>query len=170
VDDDLIDERPDLSLRPSTPDDRDFLRAVHASTREEELRLVPWSDADKAGFVSMQFDAQDSAYRTTYPDGRFLLVMEGDEPIGRLYVARLPDQIRVIDIALLPDHRGRGIGTRLLRDVIEEATAAGLPVRLHVERSNRAQNLYERLGFRAAGGDDVYEALEWWPRSGAPVS
>ena len=77
VDDHLIDDRPDVSLRPSTPEDRDFLRAVYASTREEELRLVPWSDADKSAFVLMQFDAQDRAYHATYPDGRFLVVMVG---------------------------------------------------------------------------------------------
>ena len=161
--DDLSEPLPQVGLRPVTPDDRDFLLAVYASTRDEELRLVPWSDVDRAAFISMQFEAQDAAYRATYPDARFLIITSGDDFIGRLYLARLADEIRVIDIAILPGHRGAGIGTRLLKDVLAEAARDGLPVRLHVERRNPARALYERLGFRPVGGDEVYERMECLP-------
>ena len=161
--DDLTDRSAQIALRAAESEDRDLLSAVYASTREDELALTAWSDAEKAWFVSMQFEAQDAAYHAMYPDGRFLIVSTDGESVGRLYFASLPDEIRVIDIALLPAHRGAGIGSRLLLDVIAEGTAAGLPVRLNVERWNRAKGLYERLGFHVVGGDDVYELMERQP-------
>jgi ribosomal protein S18 acetylase RimI-like enzyme len=137
-----------IVLRPSLPEDRDVLRSIYATTRADELALTPWSDEEKAAFVEMQFDAQDRWYRQIHPDGEFLLILRGGRPIGRLYVAQLADEIRLIDIALLPEERGRGIGTGLIERVISGADAAGLPVRLHVEPWNPALRLYERLGFR----------------------
>jgi ribosomal protein S18 acetylase RimI-like enzyme len=147
-------------LRPATPDDRDVLVAIYRSTREDELALTGWDCTQKAAFIEMQFTAQDRSYRDTNPDGRFLLISVGGEPVGRLYVARLPDAFRVIDIAILPAHRGTGIGSGVLTDVIAEADAAGLPVRLHVEPWNRARRLYERLGFVTIDQRGFYELME----------
>jgi GNAT superfamily N-acetyltransferase len=151
---------PVVDLRPATPDDRDFLRTVYRSTREDELALTGWNEAEKAAFVTMQFEAQDRHYRQSHPDGSFLVVEVDGEPAGRLLLARLEREIRVIDIALLPPYRGAGIGTRLLRDVIAEADAAALSVSLHVELWSPARRLYERLGFRSAGHDGIYERME----------
>jgi GNAT superfamily N-acetyltransferase len=108
----------------------------------------------------MQFEAQDRHYRQLHPDGSFLVVEVDGEPAGRLVLARLVREIRVIDIALLPAYRGAGIGTRLLRDVIADADAAALPVSLHVEPWSPARRLYERLDFRSAGQDGIYERME----------
>jgi ribosomal protein S18 acetylase RimI-like enzyme len=75
-------------------------------------------------------------------------------------VARWPEELRVVDIALLPEFRRRGIGTGLLRALLEEEAGRGLPVRIHVERFSPALALYERLGFRLLEDRGVYLFLE----------
>jgi ribosomal protein S18 acetylase RimI-like enzyme len=158
-----------VDLRPATPDDREFLLAVFRTTREDELALTNWTELEKAAFIDAQFRAQDSYYREVYPDGRFLVVTLANQPIGRLYLVRLADELRVIDIALVPSHRGQGIGSSLLADVTAEADAAALPVSLHVEPWNPAKRLYERLGFRTIEVRGIYELMERAP-AGPSVS
>jgi ribosomal protein S18 acetylase RimI-like enzyme len=149
-----------VGRRPATADDREFLYSVYAATRTEELSVVPWTDEQKDAFLRTQFDAQDNYYHQAYADARFLVVTRDDEPIGRLYLARLDDELRIVDIALLPEHRRAGVGTRLISDVITEATEAGIAVGLHVEPWNPARRLYERLGFRTVETGQMYEKME----------
>ena len=158
-----------VDLRPASLDDREFLLAVFRSTREDELALTNWTELEMAAFVDAQFRAQDSHYREVYPDGRFLVVTRDHKPIGRLYLVRLADELRVIDIALVPSQRGQGIGASLLAAVIAEADTAALPVCLHVEPWNPAKRLYERLGFRTLEVRGFYELMERAP-AGPPVS
>lgn len=158
-----------VDLRPTSSGDREFLVAVFRTTREDELALTNWTELEKAAFIDSQFRAQDGYYREVYPDGRFLVVTLDNEPIGRLYLVRLADELRVIDIALAPAHRGKGIGSSLLANVTAEADAAGLPVRLHVEPWNPAKRLYERLGFRTIEVRGIYELMERAP-AGPSVS
>jgi ribosomal protein S18 acetylase RimI-like enzyme len=169
VDDGLSSAITGVDLRPATPDDREFLLAVFRTTREDELALTNWTELEKAAFIDAQFRAQDSYYREVYPDGRFLVVTLANQPIGRLYLVRLADELRVIDIALVPSHRGQGIGSSLLADVTAEADAAALPVSLHVEPWNPAKRLYERLGFRTIEVRGIYELMERAP-AGPSVS
>lgn len=150
-------------LRPARAEDRDFLLRVYASTREEELRLVDWSDEQKAAFVQQQFESQDAYYREHYDPATFDVIEVDGEPIGRLYVARWEEEIRIIDIALVPEHRGRGIGTVLLRDLLDEGARTGKRVSIHVERDNPALRLYERLGFAPVEDRGVYLLLEAAP-------
>ena len=150
-------------LRPAGADDRDFLLRVYASTREEELRLVDWSDEQKAAFVQQQFEAQDAYYREHYDPATFDVIETDGEAAGRLYVARWEDEIRIIDIALLPEYRGRGIGTALLRSLLDEGACTGKRVSIHVERNNPALRLYERLGFAPVEDRGVYLLLEATP-------
>ena len=150
-------------LRPTGADDRDFLLRVYASAREEELRVVDWSDEQKAAFVQQQFDAQDAYYREHYDPATFDVIEVDGEPAGRLYVARWEDEIRIIDITLLPEHRGRGIGTALLRALLEEAAEAGKRLSIHVEVNNPARRLYERLGFVPVEERGVYVLMEAVP-------
>lgn len=156
-------EQSAVTFRPIRPEDEEFLAALYASTREEELAPVPWSAEQKAAFLRMQFDAQHQHYRQHYPDARFDLVLAGGEPIGRLYVDRWPAEIRLIDIALVPAWRNRGIGGELLRELMAEAEAAGKPLTIHVERFNPALRLYERLNFRQIEDKGVYHLMEWRP-------
>jgi ribosomal protein S18 acetylase RimI-like enzyme len=154
-----------VELRTATGADRGFLVELYASTRADELAVVPWTDDEKAAFVAMQFEAQDVSYHRAYPDGRFLVVLGDDAPIGRLYLGRGAAEIRIVDITLLPAHRGAGIGSRLIDDVLAEADAAGLAVRLHVEPWNPALRLYERRGFRVVEAGAVYLFMERPPVS-----
>lgn len=159
---------PELTLRPATPADRAFLLEVYASTRTEELAVVPWTDAQRAAFLEQQFTAQDSYWRTIRPDAAYDVIEEAGTPVGRLYVDRTPQEFRVVDIALIPAARGRGIGEGLLRGVLDEAGRAGRPVTIHVERGNRARALYERLGFLPAGSTGVHDLLECRPGRSDP--
>lgn len=156
-------EAPEVAFRPIREEDRDFLRRLYATTREQEMAVVPWSDAEKAEFLSMQFEAQHKFYRETFTEAEFSLILVGNEPAGRLYVDRRAEEIRLIDIALLPEHRGRGLGGRLMRGLLAEAEAVGKSVTIHVERYNPALRLYERLGFRPVEDQGIYYLMEWQP-------
>ena len=149
-----------MRLRPVVDADRAFLVDLYASTREEELAQVQWDDGVKRAFVEQQFSAQDAHYRANY-EGATLDVVEVDGvAAGRLYVHRGPSDIRIMDIALAPEFRGRGIGTSLLRGLMDEADASGRKLSIHVEMNNPARSLYDRLGFVPAGEHGVYVLME----------
>ena len=153
---------PDVSLRPSTATDEPFLGLLYASTRTEELAVVPWTDEQKGIFLAQQFNAQDVAYRETYPNASFSVVELDGEPIGRLILTRLEgNELRIVDVALLPDHRNHGIGTGLIRDVLASAKTGDLMVSLHVEVWNPAVEVFDRLGFRRVSKNDVHIQMEW---------
>lgn len=159
---------PTLTLRPASTGDRAFLDRVYISTRLDELAQLDWPAEQVQAFLSQQAAAQHTHYWTHYNPARFCVVELEGEPVGRLYVDRWPDQIRVVDIALLPEHRNRGLGTALLESVLAEGDRDGLPVTIHVESFNPAQRLYFRLGFERIGGDDVYWLLERAPHRRCP--
>ena len=149
-----------LTLRPAEPRDDEFLYRVYAGTRAEELAVVPWDEAQKEAFLRSQFDAQSRWYREHYARATYEIVLVDGEPAGRLYLHRGETEIRIVDIALLPEHRGNGVGTSLLSDLLAEADAAGKRVTIHVERFNPALRLYERLGFSVAEDKGAYLFLE----------
>lgn len=154
---------PELAFRPIEDDDLPFLCRLYASTRAQEMALVPWSEEEKKRFLTLQFEAQHKFYLEQFADAQFSVVLLDGEPAGRLYVDRRQDEIRLIDIALLPEHRGRGLGGRLMEDVLAEGRETGLPVRIHVERNNPALRLYHRLGFEEIEDQGVYYLMEWRP-------
>lgn len=149
------------SLRPITPEEVPFLAAVYASTRWDELAPTGWSDEEKAVFCRRQFDAQSAHYRENYPGASLQIIERDGVSIGRLYVARWEHEIRIMDIALLPEARGTGIGAKLLRELQDEARSAGKSLTIHVERFNPALRLYERLGFQQVEDKGVYLLMEW---------
>ena len=156
-----------ITLRPITPEDKDFLYRVYASTRTAELAQVDWDEARKSAFLRMQFDAQHQYYAENYSRAQFQIVLLDGAPIGRLYVDRRAAEIRIVDIALLPEHCGQGIGSHLLREILAEGQARGVPVTVHVERFNPALHLYERLGFRPVEDKGVYLLMEWDHHAGS---
>ena len=121
---------------------------------------MPWDKKQKDAFLRAQFDAQDRWYHENYTGASFDVVLVDGKRAGRLYLNRGDSEIRIVDIALLPEHRGKGIGSALLRDLLAEADAAGKRVTIHVERLNPALRLYERLGFSVAEDKGVYLFLE----------
>jgi ribosomal protein S18 acetylase RimI-like enzyme len=154
-----------ITLRPITAKDEAFLSQVYASTRADEMALLDWSETEKAAFLQMQFEAQHSYYMEHFNQASFDLILLNGEPVGRLYLDRREDEIRIIDIALLTEHRRQGIGGRLLKEILAEGETTGLPVRIHVERYNPALHLYYRLGFQQIGDEGVYYLMEWTPDS-----
>jgi len=150
-----------LRLRAATPEDEQFLRALYAGTRAEELGRLPWSDEQKRAFIDMQFAAQDTHYRRHYPNAQYSIIEVQELPAGRLYVDRWGKEIRIMDIALLPEYRRAGIGTKLLRVLQDEARTAGKALTIHVEKFNRALCLYQRLGFQQIEDKGLYLFLRW---------
>lgn len=136
-----------LTLRPVCADDYDFLVDVYGSTRAEELALVPWTTEQQQAFVRSQFAAQQEHYAKTYPAASHDIILSGNRPVGRLYVARLEREIRIIDITLLPAERNGGIGSYLIRQLLDEANRSGKMTRIYVEGFSPSLRLFERLGF-----------------------
>ncbi len=150
-----------LSFRPLTGRDMAFLKTVYRSTREDELSGTSWSEIEKQSFIDMQFRAQHEHYQTHYPEALWLIIKQTEAAIGRLYLERWSDQHRIIDIALLPQHRGNGLGALIMRDLMDEAADAGKAVSIHVEKFNPARRLYDRLGFVTVEDKGVYDLMEW---------
>lgn len=155
--------RSDLEFRAVEAADAPFLRRLYAGSRPE-LALIGWRQDQLEAFLEIQFSARERHYREQFPAADDLLVLRGAQPVGRLRVDRAGGEIRIVDIALLPEHRGAGIGSALVTALQEEATQAGLPLALHVEAGNPAANLYRRLGFVIDAGDGVYNAMRWLPQ------
>jgi ribosomal protein S18 acetylase RimI-like enzyme len=150
-----------LTFRRIMDADLPFLARVYASTRADELAVTSMTDAQKAAFLDAQFQLQHAHYQKYYPQADWLLTARGGEDVGRLYIERWPSQHRIIDIAFLPQHRGKGSGEALLRDLMDEAAAAGKDVSIHVEKQNPAMRLYRRLGFVTEEDKGVYDLMRW---------
>ena len=159
-----------ITFRPIAPEDEPFLYRLYASTREEEIALTGWNDTEKEAFLRQQFTSQHKFYVEQFTKAEFQLILINAEPIGRLYVDRREDEIRLIDIALLPEHRSKGIGSRLLQELLDEGKKIGKPVRIHVERFNPAMRLYERLGFTTIDDQGMHYLMEWSSKSAGEVN
>ena len=150
-----------VAFRAMTDADLPFVAALYASTRAEEVAATGWPLEQQRAFLEQQHHAQHSHYRIHYADMLWLIAEQAGAAIGRLYLDRWPDQLRIVDISLLPGWRGRGIGAAMLRDVIDMAAASAMRVSIHVEKNNPARHLYDRLGFRFVADKGVYDLLEW---------
>jgi ribosomal protein S18 acetylase RimI-like enzyme len=155
----MKNEEVDLLLRDTTPEDESFLLEVYASTRSEELQATDWTDEQKLTFIKMQFLIRERSQPAV--DDRIILL--NGQPIGRMMVDRGETAILLRDIAVLPDYRNAGVGSRLIQDLMKEAASAGKPIKLHVLGLSPAVRLYERLGFRKSGDDGAYLEMKWVP-------
>lgn len=157
-----------VTLRPAVLGDEEALYRIYAATRTAEMALTNWDDAQQEQFLRMQFAAQHQYYQEHYTDTSWDLIICDGQVAGRLYVARWPEQIRIVDIALLPPYRGQGIGGMLLRELQEEGAQVRKPLTIHVEQFNPARRLYERLGFVRIAERGVYDLLQWSPDQTIP--
>lgn len=150
-----------VNLRPATPEDQDFLFELYVSTRIEELAGLGWDDNQKRAFFKMQFLVRERSH----PRANDRIIVLDGRAIGRMMVDRSEPAILLRDIALLPEYRKAGIGSRLVQDLIKEAAAGGRSVRLHVVATSPAVRFYERLGFSRTGADDngAYLEMTWVP-------
>lgn len=161
-----------IRLRPVVQADDAFLRNLYAIVRSSELEVTGWSDEQKWQFCNMQFDAQDRHYRAQYPDGEFqvieqIVVRETAEftAIGRIYCAHVAAACEdvLVEMSLVPQARRRGIGSALLKAMLDRAERCGHSVSLHVEPANPARRLYARFGFVTVASNDIYDEMLWQP-------
>jgi GNAT superfamily N-acetyltransferase len=157
-----------ITFRPYTVEDLSFIQTVYASSRQVEMDMVPWSAEEKGRFLNMQCQAQLQHYQTHYLNATHDIILCNDKPIGRLYVNRNAQEIRLMDITLLPEYRKQGIGSQIIRAIMYEGDEADLPVTLHVEIINPdAIRLYQRLGFTAVVDKGVHIFMERLPQPAA---
>lgn len=158
-----------IRLRPANSDDQAFLFDLYRSTRAEELSAWGWDEAQQQAFLNLQFRGQQAHY-AEYPNTNHQIILDGELPIGcpigRILTSHLMDEIRLVDIALLPEHRGQGIGAALIQSLFEEAASEGKAVRLHVVKEARALRLYQRLGFQIIGDAVSHYLMEWTNTTG----
>jgi len=152
-----------ISLRPVNESDDGFILSLYASTREQEMALVPWSPEQKDAFVRMQYAAQKRHYQAECPRAAHNIIYVDEIPAGRLYLDRRADALHILDITLLPRHRGQGAGGEVLRRVLEEARGAGKPVTIYVESFNPSMRLFERLGFQRNHEQGIQWLMKWQP-------
>lgn len=155
---------PTVELRPVRPDDEPFLAAVYAGTRAEEMAVVPWTEAEKGQFLEFQHQAQTHSYATRFPDAEHSVILIDGQPAGRMWTDEREDEIRLLDIAILPPFRNRGAGTVLLRRLQQRAADSGKALRHSVETHNEAAlRLYQRLGFSIVADHDfeTHLLMEW---------
>lgn len=153
-----------FALRPETESDIPFLMRLFASTREAELaQVVDWSAEQKQAFLASQFQAQRHHYRTTINGCAFDILEHRGVPAGRLYLEARQSRLHIVDISLLPDYCGKGLGTQILEAVMAAAAAGGKGVGIFVEKFNPALRLYRRLGFTEIADGEVHLEMEWLP-------
>jgi len=158
-----LDDSRLLTFRRATSDDEPFLITVYGSTRMEELALTNWDQSQRDAFLKMQFDAQQAHYHQTYPAGEHLIILLNGAAAGRLYVASIVEEIRIIDITVLPENRNAGIGTPIIKELMAEAASIGKPLRIWVESFNPSLRLFERLGFVKFDESGYSYLMEWRP-------
>jgi GNAT superfamily N-acetyltransferase len=147
-----------LEQRPAVPGDEPFLRELFASTRPD---LAGWEDNERELFLDIQLRAQKIGWEARFPGSTDEIILLDGRPVGRVWVAWSPDVCVLVDVELMPEARGIGLGTRVLEPVMVEADRRGLPVRSTVERRNTASlALAARLGLVPTGEDEVYVSLE----------
>src|SRR4051794_40300498 len=149
-----------ISIRPASAADLEFLARVYKGTREDEMKSWGWSAAQQETFARMQFQARRSSYASAFPGAVESVILRGDVPAGSMITNRTPEEFRLVDIALLPEHRNCGIGGYLIAKFVRTAAALHIPATLCVLRSSPAILLYQRLGFVTRRGDDVYLEME----------
>ena len=151
-----------VELRPVSESDNDFLLAVYASTREDELAQAEWAEGQKEMFLRWQLDLQRREYETRFPDADYRVIVVDQQPAGRIWIGRDNEQIRLLDIALLPDFQNRGVGTALVERLKRQADSDGKALRHMVfVLNNNADRFYERLGFKKFEDFGAYKHMEW---------
>ena len=154
-----------VRLRPALPEDESFLAAVYGSTREQELAMTPWTAEQCAAFIRSQYEAQLTHYQTEYPQAEHSVIilsgLLGDQPVGRIYLDRRESDVHILDITLLTQYRGKGIGTPIIRRVTDEAAQAGKSVSINLDPFTQSHQLFERLGFKPTETTGFHTLFVW---------
>ncbi len=154
---------PSVSIRPATAQDRELLLRIYASTRARELALVPWDAAQKSLFLRRQFAFQDQHYRTQFPDAEYSIVVHNGEDAGRIFITRDESRIHVLEFTILPEHRGRGVATEIVRRLKEEARGKALPLTTYLDQLSDSQAWLEKRGFTRISDEGIHYLMRWTP-------
>ncbi|HQU84920.1 MAG TPA: GNAT family N-acetyltransferase [Pyrinomonadaceae bacterium] len=146
---------------PAAPSDELFLFDLYASTRQEEMSLVPWSDEQKNAFLTQQFQAQHNYYKSKYPTADFSILSVDGVQVGRLYTVEIDGVFKILDITVAPEKRNQGFGSYWLSEIIEKAKEQNISVQIYIETTNRSANLLSRFGFQPKDSDEVYQLWEF---------
>ncbi|WP_042164552.1 GNAT family N-acetyltransferase [Paenibacillus gorillae] len=156
-----------MNQRSATAEDETFLYEVYAGTRRNEVAEWGFGTREIELFLQMQHRARQASYSAAYPDAVCRVIYAADKPIGSLQVYYGSESIVLIDIALLPEARGKGVGSAVLLELQQKAAQLGLPVMLHVDNANvLARKLYGKLGFKETMADEIYTEMRWEPPAG----
>ena len=159
-----------ITVRRALPEDRDFLFGLYCVTRGAEFALLPLPEEQKRHIILMQFTSQQNAYQAQFPGSDYLIVLQNDRPVGKIWIAQMEHEFHLVDIALLPQARNSGIGTVLIRQLQTEGRRAGKAVRSTVFRFNPGSlRFHQRLGFRIRAEDELQCYMEWTPGEDAPL-
>ena len=150
-----------ITTRNVCPEDGPFLLRLFVESRRDEFTSLGWPEEQLEPFLRLQYQLQQRSYLTQYPRAKHQIIVWKDRPVGQMLTACLQDEWRLIDISVLPENRGQGIGTSVLRELQNQAFQAEKPLRLNVIHHNTARRLYERLGFRLVADLNPYVAMEW---------
>ena len=154
---------PSITTRAATPDDDAFLFELFKAVRSPDFALAQLAPAQLEMLMSIQYAGQKATYGVEYPGGNEIVLMDG-APIGRIWVHRGTAEHCLVDIALMPEFRNRGIGAGLVTEAIAAARSAGVPLRCSIALNNLGSlRFHQRLGFQIAGRDEVYYTLAVQP-------
>jgi len=159
-----------IKLRPAVAEDENLLVAVYGSTRQQELAMVPWNDEQKDAFIRFQLNAQLTHYQNEYPKAEYLIILFEAQPVGRLYIDRREAEIRIMDITLLPEHRGKGISSPIIQRLKDEAAASGKKLSINLDKLSQSQPIFERFGFAPAEDTGFHVLYVWQPQAPANES
>jgi ribosomal protein S18 acetylase RimI-like enzyme len=153
-----------ITLRPATEDDQEFLLDLYKSSRGDDLRGLGWGEDRVGEFLEMQYEAHRNFLNHDYPGVEDQIVLSEGTPVGHLTIDTRPEEIRLVDVALVAASRNHGTGTLLIQELQAQSAAARCPLRLQVIRFNRAVGLFERLGFRRTSETGTHFQMEWLPK------
>lgn len=151
-----------MQLRPILPQEDDlFLFELYASSRRAEIMDWGWDENQQQQFLRMQYQCQQRSYTMQYPALAGKIILYEGVRAGRLLTAYANDELVLVDITLLPEYRNKGLGTKALCTLQEEAKTAGVALRLSVFQGNPAQQLYEKQGFQISAVKEPYFIMRW---------
>jgi GNAT superfamily N-acetyltransferase len=152
-----------ITFRGVQPADDQFIFEVYSSSREQEMALVPWNDAQREAFLRMQCAAQLSHYQKHHPKAEHAIILEEGSPVGRIYIDRAENKIEILDLTILTAHRGKGTGSYILKQLQDESRKVNKPLNIYVESFNPSLALFERLGFKKKSDEGINFLMEWNP-------
>ena len=153
-----------FTLRDGTEADEPFFFRVFAENKAREFEALCLSGERLQPLLVMQYRARCAGYVSSHPDARQLVIEEGHTPVGQILLSEGPSSIQIVDIAIVPEHQARGLGTAVLLAMQARAHSEAKELRLQVVPHSPARRLYGRLGFIVTASDTMIDEMAWTSR------